>query len=146
MWVSSAASSTAAAPVPTIIWETDSAEPASAVITARRCANEKEVASPVVPSTFNPSHPECRRRSARLKNRPRSGSPRSETGVAIAAMTPRSRLFISLTARCNRQSTMLELDVVRQRNRRIVARQEFNSHENDSPVAHLSDPIDHLHP
>src|SRR6202035_475793 len=39
---------------------------------------------------------------------------------------------------------MLELDVVRQRYRRIVARQEFNSHENEFRVADVFDCVDEV--
>src|SRR5215510_10771738 len=59
-------------------------------MTRLRCASENEVASPVVPSTLSPSQPLSSRKRASFVARGMSGSPAASTGVAIAAITPRS--------------------------------------------------------
>ena len=53
-----------------------------------RSSRENEVASPVVPSTFNPSQPLSSRERASFVARAKSGAPLSSIGVATAAMTP----------------------------------------------------------
>src|SRR4029077_12497531 len=64
-------------------------------MTRLRCSSENEVASPVVPSTFNPSQPLASRKRASATERAQSGSPCASTAVAMAAITPRSLSVIS---------------------------------------------------
>src|SRR6476660_8873951 len=63
-------------------------------MTRLRCSSENDVASPVVPSTFNPSQPLASRKRASAVERAQSGSPLSSTAVAMAAITPCSLLVV----------------------------------------------------
>jgi hypothetical protein len=85
------ASSSAAAPVPTIRRSRGSA-PAAADISALRCRTENEVASPVVPQIFSPSQPLSSSQRQSATKRSRSGSKSASIGVAAAAITPRNMI------------------------------------------------------
>ena len=78
-------------PVPTMKRASGRPLPATACITARRCSIEKAVASPVVPSRLIASQPPSSSARQCASRRGRSGESSGSSGVAVAAMTPRSR-------------------------------------------------------